>query len=249
MVTGHRWRVALSVAATLLALALSTGPALAADSDHHKAHDHTARRPLPEGVSPPSLTLEAKADAVGGYNLQIIAPGFVFSPERIDQESDAFEGHAHLYINGRKVGRLYGPWAHLPMSLFAPGDNEVRVSLNDNLHQAWTHADQPIEARIVLEGPQAWSGREVVLDLAKHDSDQPIAIARGEAIRLIVSSPKAIVLHLHGYDLVADAGPHAPAVFTFEAEHSGRFALVTHGEEDVLGREEVPVAYLEIRRE
>ncbi|MEC8244889.1 MAG: hypothetical protein VX047_00480, partial [Pseudomonadota bacterium] len=41
-------------------------------------------------------------------------------------------GHAHVYVNGMKLGRVYGDWYHigsLPL-----GRNEVSVSLYANDH-------------------------------------------------------------------------------------------------------------------
>ena len=42
------------------------------------------------------------------------------------------EGHAHLYLDGQKIARVYGEWYHLPK---LEGDHELRVTLNTNDHQ------------------------------------------------------------------------------------------------------------------
>ncbi|WP_369682774.1 hypothetical protein [Roseovarius sp. M141] len=42
------------------------------------------------------------------------------------------EGHAHVYVNGEKLGRLYGAWMHLPR--LPPGEVIVLVTLNSNTH-------------------------------------------------------------------------------------------------------------------
>lgn len=76
-----------------------------------------------------------------------------------------------------------------------------------------------------------------------------ISVTRGQRVRLQLRTPRPMELHLHGYDLTARADATAPAVFVFEARHAGRFAIVAHGDTDLLGRHEVPLAYLEVRPE
>ncbi len=155
MTIGASWHRTLAAAA-LFAAALSIGGPVPAEESHdHGAHHHMDQRALPEGAAIPTLVLEAKADSVSGYNLHLVVTGFAFSPENLDQDNEGIEGHAHLYVNGEKVSRLYGHWVHLPMALFAPGDNQVRVTLNDNLHRLWTQDGRPIEAIILLAGPSS----------------------------------------------------------------------------------------------
>ncbi len=228
------------------AAALALGGTALAEGGQHGGHAHDLLRPVPDGVPPPSLALEVIPDSLSGYNLHLLVTNFRFSPEKIDQESLAVEGHAHLYVNGKKIGRLYGPWVHLPMALLGPGENEVRVSLNDNLHRAWANGDAAIASEVALTGPEPWQGRELILDLSSEMPPPTLSISQGESLRLEVRTAEAIELHLHGYDLMAVAAPGAPAVFVFEALHSGRFALVAHGADDLLGREEAALAYLEI---
>jgi len=43
------------------------------------------------------------------------------------------EGHAHLYIDGKKVTRLYGEWYHIPS--LSPGTHKITVTLNANSHE------------------------------------------------------------------------------------------------------------------
>jgi len=241
MTTGQArtWRACLAG----LALLLLPG----AGGEHR--HDHATLRPVPEGASPPTLTIEATADPLDGYNVKLTVSGFTFSPEHVGLESEAVEGHAHLYVNGRKVMRVYGAWAHLPMAQLETGENRIRVGLYDNLHRAWASAGRPVEAEILVAGPSAPQGREILLELDGLDQAPTIVVGEGEDVRLVVRAGEPGQLHLHGYDLEAAAGPDAPAVFAFRADHAGRFALVQHGKEDLLGRSERPVAYLEIRGE
>lgn len=90
------------------------------------AHDPL---PAPGGMS---VTIEVEPDPVGGANLHVATQAFTWAPEHVNQEEPVpGEGHAHVYVDGEKVGRLYGPDAHLALS---PGDHQVRVTLNANDH-------------------------------------------------------------------------------------------------------------------
>ena len=74
---------------------------------------------------------------------------FEFAPERVNQASVVTEGHAHLFINGEKITRLYGPWYYL--SLLPVGEHELRVELNGNGHETLSAGGQPIEATVKIE--------------------------------------------------------------------------------------------------
>jgi hypothetical protein len=75
---------------------------------------------------------------------------FKFTPERANQPSDSYqEGHAHLYINGKKVTRIYGNWYYL--SELPAGRNEVRVSLNGNGHETFMVENQEIGDTEIIE--------------------------------------------------------------------------------------------------
>ena len=72
-------------------------------------------------------------DAVKGWNLEVKVTNFKFAPERINTDSSVNEGHAHLFVNGKKVTRLYGSWYYLDN--LESGNNEVSVTLNTNNHE------------------------------------------------------------------------------------------------------------------
>ena len=85
----------------------------------------------------PGVSIKLHPDAASGYNLQLVTENFTFSPENTNLENVNSQGHAHLYINGEKIKRMYGNWEHLPASLFAEGENSVKVTLNANDHSNW----------------------------------------------------------------------------------------------------------------
>jgi hypothetical protein len=47
------------------------------------------------------------------------------------------QGHAHIYVNGVKVSRVYSKWYYLSSAFLKPGENNVSVTLNANDHSEW----------------------------------------------------------------------------------------------------------------
>jgi hypothetical protein len=90
---------------------------------------------------------------MGGWNLHIEAENWAFAPERVNETSLPTEGHAHLYVNGEKLTRLYGPWYYLEG--LPPGDHTLTVGLNANGHEALTVQGEPIEASVFITVPAA----------------------------------------------------------------------------------------------
>lgn len=97
----------------------------------------------------PSVALKIRKDDHSGWNMQVLTSDFVFAPEDCGKEhADGF-GHAHFYLNGEKVARLYSPWYHIPD--LPPGKHILEVTLNSNNHGIYAQNGQPIKARYDLE--------------------------------------------------------------------------------------------------
>lgn len=110
---------------------------------------------VPAGQTMPTVTLVVHDDATQGWNLDVQTTNFRFAPERINQSSSVTEGHAHLYIDGVKITRIYGNWYYLES--LAAGRHEITVSLNANGHETLTQAGEPIAATVVIEVPELTS--------------------------------------------------------------------------------------------
>ena len=83
-------------------------------------------------ATPPTLDTAVYADPVGGWNLNVMTTNFTFDAAAAGLENVEGHGHAHVYVNGVKRGRVYGDWYHidkLPL-----GRNDVSVSLYANDH-------------------------------------------------------------------------------------------------------------------
>ncbi len=110
-------------------------------------HRHPPRE-VAAGARAPGVTHLVFPDAMDGYDVQILARDFAFAPAAIDREVRENEGHAHVYVKGVKIARVYGDWVHLPAALFRAGENEVRVTLNANDHSEWTSGGEPIASTV-----------------------------------------------------------------------------------------------------
>lgn len=112
------------------------------------AHDHGAPLDLPAGEAP-GLAFDVTEDPVSGWNLHIRTRDFAFAPEHASGRHVAGEGHAHVYVNGTKLARVYGPWFHLPD--LPKGPAEVTVTLNANDHRPLAVGGEPISQSVTLK--------------------------------------------------------------------------------------------------
>ncbi len=113
------------------------------------SHDHASAVNLPAGADAPGLDIKLTKDPKAGWNLQVIPQNFRFAPEHASTADVDGEGHAHVYINGIKLGRLYGNWLHI--GELPKGAVEVKVSLNANSHSALTVDNAPVEASVTIQ--------------------------------------------------------------------------------------------------
>ena len=110
-----------------------------------------------------------------------------------------------------------------------------------------TERSRPATAGLIRVGHRA---DMVILELMLDGKAvRTVSVTQGERVRLQVRTLQPTELHLHGYNLIARAGPVEPAVFIFVARHSGRFPIESHGTKDLLGRHEAALGYVEVRPE
>ncbi|MCG8612344.1 MAG: hypothetical protein MI864_17640 [Pseudomonadales bacterium] len=125
--------------------------------DHSQMHQ--SRPVLPE-YPVPEIELGIVPDAVSGYNLTLRVAHFNLIPPQLrtiekkvqpgKEPGGVEEGHAHLYVNGTKIQRLYGRYVHLPATLFNPGINQITVTLNDHEHQNLSIQNRDIQATLTI---------------------------------------------------------------------------------------------------
>lgn len=102
------------------------------------------------------MELEVTEDPWGtGWTVEVVTGDFEFAPERLG-ELRPQEGHAHLYLDGEKIDRIYSPWYALPASEVPAGEHELSVTLNANDdHAVWAVDGEPVEASTTLDGTDA----------------------------------------------------------------------------------------------
>lgn len=111
-----------------------------------QSHDHDAMVDLPVDGAP-SLAVQLMADPVSGWNLHVQTEAFRFAPEHAGGPHVPREGHAHVYVDGVKIARLYGNWMHLAE---LPEAATVAVTLNSNDHKMLSVAGEVLRATATL---------------------------------------------------------------------------------------------------
>ena len=96
----------------------------------------------------PAVKLHAIKDEAAGWNLHLQTENFVFTPEKINEKPVLGQGHAHLYIDGKKIARLYGPWFHL--GKIQPGHHEIKVVLNANDHAPFMIDGKEVASTVMI---------------------------------------------------------------------------------------------------
>lgn len=128
--------------AFLLSVSLLSTSSLATEGHTHK-HSQMDVSTL---LNTPSVSLKVKRDEMSGWNIQIEAENFRFAPDHVNQHPVANEGHAHLYVDGKKITRLYGSWFYL--TDLSPGPHTLSVTLNANNHAELALHGKPVAASI-----------------------------------------------------------------------------------------------------
>jgi FtsP/CotA-like multicopper oxidase with cupredoxin domain len=110
----------------------------------------------------------------------------------------------------------------------APADNGTPDSETETETQAEEPAAPPV-TRINVKGGVADGGVKSV------------EVAKGDTVRIVVTSDTEDEIHLHGYDIEKEAAPGKPARFKFKATLEGAFELESHeaehaGKEPLLAR-------------
>jgi FtsP/CotA-like multicopper oxidase with cupredoxin domain len=123
-----------------------------------------------------------------------------------------------------------------------PGDDDSTPSSNATQTQTSTgdstDTDTETEAEAPVEPPVTrinLKGGVIAGDV------KSIEVAKGDTVRILVSSDVADEIHLHGYDIERQAAPGKPARFNFKADVEGAFELESHaaehaGEEPLIAR-------------
>jgi hypothetical protein len=103
----------------------------------------------------PKAVLEIKKDPTGGFNIHVVTTNFVWRPEMASMQHVPGEGHAHVYLDGRKIMRIYNEWFHLNTFQFATkaGEQLLSIEFVGNDHAPYTIQGFPVGAEQIVDVP------------------------------------------------------------------------------------------------
>ena len=99
-------------------------------------------------VGAPQVAIAVTKDPKNGWNVALMTDNFSFTPELVNNANVDNTGHAHLYVDGNKIARLYGPYFHIPY--LPAGDHEISVTLSSNDHSYYLVNGSRITARAIV---------------------------------------------------------------------------------------------------
>lgn len=104
----------------------------------------------------PKASLKVQKDPTGGFNVYVLTSNFVWRPEMASREHVVGEGHAHVYLDGRKIMRIYNEWFHLNTFQFATraGKQIVSIEFVGNDHAPYTTQGIPVGVEQVINVPR-----------------------------------------------------------------------------------------------
>ncbi len=129
--------------------------------DHQKMmamgkHAHKDEE-MPVKLPTPQLSLSLQKDAMDGFNLILKTAHYQFIPpgiSTIERGDQSLHGHAHLYINGKKISRIYSPYVHIPEKYLDKKINQLTLTLNSDRHGVWTKDKKQILATLFINPNQ-----------------------------------------------------------------------------------------------
>jgi copper(I)-binding protein len=101
----------------------------------------------------PTLSLDLpQGPCTAGFPLALRVENFTFVQADGDAVHVPNQGHAHVYLNGLKLGRLYAPT--FDVGGLAPGTYRLRVSLNTNDHRPYLKGGAAVSQVVDFALPQ-----------------------------------------------------------------------------------------------
>ena len=127
------------------------------DDDHSGQHGHSgsATETL-VSETPVGVSITAEVDAQGAVDVGIDVVGMRFAPESVDQAHTEGVGHAHIYVDGEKLGRVFE--SSYRIENLSPGDHQIRVSLNTNDHRELVYDGRVAEDTVTVTVPDVGQG-------------------------------------------------------------------------------------------
>lgn len=228
-----------------------------ASADEPSNGEHSHSEPLDVAADgAPTLAVELVADPKGGWNLRLDTTNFTFAPERVSTDHIDGEGHAHLYIDGERHGRIYSAWYQVPG--LTEGEHTLRVELSANDHRAYavdgTLIDDTVTVNVsadaatdshdeghdehdhdaATESSGAAADANVVFEVTVDGDEviggvQTVDVKLGSTVALVLTADLDEELHVHGFDVFADVVSGTPTTLVFVADIPGVFEAELEG--------------------
>ena len=106
---------------------------------------------IPANIPQPSLALSIAQDASGSWALHIDTTAFQFTDICMPVSEATPVGHAHVVLNGVKIGSAYRPIMHI--GVLPAGQHRVSVVLRGQDHRAFIGQNGLIDAALVVDVP------------------------------------------------------------------------------------------------
>ena len=122
---------------------------------HAQANSATFVHEITQEASP-KANLEIQKDPTGGFNVHVVTTNFLWRPEMASMQYVAGEGHAHVYLDGRKIMRIYNEWFHLNTFQFStkPGEQLLSIEFVGNDHAPYRIQGGPVGPEAVVDVPR-----------------------------------------------------------------------------------------------
>lgn len=101
-----------------------------------------------ESEVPVSVRIGATVKPGGNVQVFITTENWSWAPDDVDTDHVPGSGHAHIYVDGEKIDRVFGPTYVL--TGLSPGVREVRVTLNANSHNELLVDGEPVEDTVMV---------------------------------------------------------------------------------------------------
>ena len=123
--------------------------------DHGDDHGDHAHGDLEyDGDTVPTVELVVEEDPMSGWNVfAAVSDDYTFAPESASTEHVAGEGHAHVYVDEEKLGRVYGESLHI--AKLEPGTHTITYALSANDHSEYVVDGEPLAAEVTVEVPES----------------------------------------------------------------------------------------------
>lgn len=196
------------------------------------------------GDAIPGLTVDVGRASDGGWDFSVTLVNFEILEGDAPADGTGNTGHVHLFVNGEFVARIDGAVGHVGPSDAYIYDVAVALISHDDRFLA-EDGQLVMEQFVILEprsNPDEASPISIIDVTVADGEDAPTAqVSRGDLVvfRWKVESP--MDLHLHGYDVAAEATPATKMTMVFFAEFAGRFPVEAHA-----GGVDRPVFFLEV---